>query len=136
MIEHIENENQLTALAENILTAYPNERLFGFYGEMGVGKTTLIKELCKKLQVIDHTSSPTFAIVNEYNTQSGELVYHFDFYRIDHINELYQIGVEEYLESGYYCFMEWPEKAVEVLKGREIRIEMEYDEKGGRICRY
>ena len=95
MKKMITHKDDLPDLASEILRAYPSERLFAFYGEMGAGKTTLIKEICRILGVTDQTSSPTFAIINEYYTTEDVPVYHFDFYRIDDIDELRQIGVEE-----------------------------------------
>ncbi|MBR4786263.1 MAG: tRNA (adenosine(37)-N6)-threonylcarbamoyltransferase complex ATPase subunit type 1 TsaE [Bacteroidales bacterium] len=119
------NEEQLTGVAQAILEAYPQERVFGFYGEMGTGKTTLIKELCRVLGVRDITSSPTFAIVNEYWTDDGMPVYHFDFYRIDEPADATRIGFEEYLCSGSYCFIEWTEKVEAILQGDFIPIRIE-----------
>ncbi len=79
-----------------------------FHGEMGVGKTTLIKEICKELGTNDITSSPTFSIVNEYKTKTSHTIYHFDFYRINNEEEAYNIGVEDYFDSGEWCLIEWP----------------------------
>lgn len=121
----IANEQQLPDVARTILEAYPNERVFGFYGEMGAGKTTLIKEMCKTLGVAVVTSSPTFAIVNEYWTDSDTPVYHFDFYRIDEPADATRIGFEEYLYSGCYCFIEWTEKVEEILRDDFIRVDIE-----------
>ncbi|MDR1757904.1 MAG: tRNA (adenosine(37)-N6)-threonylcarbamoyltransferase complex ATPase subunit type 1 TsaE [Bacteroidales bacterium] len=106
----IREEKELPALANHLLQKYPNNRIFAFHGEMGVGKTTLIKVICDTLQVAHPTSSPTFAIVNEYHTQVGEPIYHFDLYRINKVEELRQIGIDDYLSSGAYCFVEWAEK--------------------------
>ncbi|MCQ2284433.1 MAG: tRNA (adenosine(37)-N6)-threonylcarbamoyltransferase complex ATPase subunit type 1 TsaE [Bacteroidales bacterium] len=122
MQEIIASETQLDEVAEAILKAYPQERVFGFYGEMGAGKTTLIKEMCKCLGVQDITSSPTFAIVNEYWTEGGQPLYHFDFYRIDEPADATRIGFEEYLYSDNYCFIEWTEKVEEILQGDFIPI--------------
>lgn len=119
------NEQQLPEVAKAILKAYPRERVFGFYGEMGTGKTTLIKEICRELGVQDITSSPTFAIVNEYWTESGAPLYHFDFYRIDEPADASRIGFEEYLYSGNYCFIEWTEKVEEILQGDFIPIHIQ-----------
>lgn len=130
---HIKYEEELANISEAILKKYPDNRLFSFYGEMGVGKTTLIKEICKKLAVIDQTSSPTFAIINEYFTKQNEPVYHFDFYRIEKKEELTEIGVEEYLNSGCYCFMEWPENAAELLRDRCVEINMNADSENNRV---
>lgn len=119
------SENQLQEVAKAILEAYPQERIFGFYGEMGTGKTTLIKEICKVLGVTDITSSPTFAIVNEYWTDNGQPLYHFDFYRIDEPADATRIGFEEYLYSGSYCFIEWTEKVESILQDDFIPIRIE-----------
>lgn len=119
------NEQQLPEVAKAILAAYPQERVFGFYGEMGTGKTTLIKEICHELGVQDITSSPTFAIVNEYWTEQGAPLYHFDFYRIDEPADATRIGFEEYLYSGHYCFIEWTEKVEEILQGDFIPIRIQ-----------
>lgn len=119
------SENQLFEVAKSILAAYPQERVFGFYGEMGAGKTTLIKEMCKALGVTDVTSSPTFAIINEYWTKSGQPLYHFDFYRIDEPADASRVGFEEYLYSGHYCFIEWTEKVEEILQGDFIPVTIE-----------
>lgn len=118
-------EQQLSDVAAAILQAYPNERVFGFYGEMGTGKTTLIKQMCKVLGVQDITSSPTFAIINEYWTEQDQPIYHFDFYRIDEPADATRIGFEEYLYSGHYCFIEWTEKVEDILQGDYIPIRIE-----------
>ena len=87
-------------------------------GSMGAGKTTLIKALCKVLQVEDEVSSPTYSLVNEYETEAGETIYHFDLYRLNSPEEALDFGVEEYLESGNICLIEWPEKIVDFLPER------------------
>lgn len=125
MAEIIADKSQLREVAETILKTYAHERVFGFYGEMGTGKTTLIKEMCSYLGVQDITSSPTFAIVNEYWTDSGSPLYHFDFYRIDEPADATRIGFEDYLYSGSYCFIEWTEKVEEILQDDFIRIDIE-----------
>ena len=88
-----------------------NYRHFAFYGSMGAGKTTFIKALCKVLGVVGTVTSPTFALVNEYNAGNNGMIYHFDFYRINKPDEVFDFGCEEYFASGAYCFVEWPEKA-------------------------
>lgn len=115
---------QLHEVARNLLTSFPEERFFAFFGNMGVGKTTLIKEMCDVLGVVDNVCSPTFAIVNEYSTASDESVFHFDFYRLKSIAEAYDIGYEEYFYSGCYCFTEWTEKVEELLPDRYVRVTM------------
>lgn len=99
--------NNLTDTAKKILS-FSKHKTFLFYGEMGMGKTTLIKELSKQLGVEDEANSPTFSIVNEYKTKDNSTVYHFDFYRINHEEEAYDIGLEEYLFSNAWSFIEWP----------------------------
>ena len=107
--------NQLLALASDV-------PVWCFYGEMGVGKTTLIKALCDQLGVTDNMSSPTFSVVNEYETKSHETIYHFDFYRIKTLQEALDIGVDEYFYSNSYCFIEWPEKVQNLLPERHVEI--------------
>ena len=101
--------HQLEDVAQKILNENPNKVIL-FHGEMGVGKTTLIKQLCKSLGVTDATSSPTFSLVNEYETTSNQLVYHFDFYRLNKETEALDMGIDDYLYSGNWCFIEWAEK--------------------------
>ena len=123
---------QLPEVARNLLESFGEERFFAFFGKMGVGKTTLIKELCAALGVEDIVCSPTFAIVNEYSRPlithhsslitESEPVYHFDFYRLKSIAEAYDIGYEEYFYSGCYCFTEWTEKIEELLPERYVRV--------------
>jgi tRNA threonylcarbamoyladenosine biosynthesis protein TsaE len=117
--------NQLDELAKTILSAHANYRIFSLNGEMGAGKTTLIKALCKCLGIQNIPSSPTFAIVNEYWTPQNEPVYHFDFYRIEHPEEAVAIGLFEYLESGHYCFMEWTENIEAILEEEPVKINIE-----------
>jgi len=128
-----QTEQELDNIAQTILTQYANERVFCFLGEMGVGKTTLIKAFCRILGVISKVTSPTFALVNEYLCYSGETVYHFDFYRINDLDEALQIGFEEYLYSGHYCFIEWSEKVTPLLQVGYTRIEILTDEFQNRI---
>ena len=95
----------LSEVSGQILQAFPDSRVFALYGRMGAGKTTLIKELCHKLDVVDEVQSPTFSIINEYKTTRNESVFHFDFYRINKIDEVFDIGYEDYVYSGSYCFI-------------------------------
>ena len=119
--DHID---QLPEVAAQLLREFADERFFAFFGKMGVGKTTLIKEICHQLGVEDNVCSPTFAIINAYSTQEGSPVYHFDFYRLKSVNEAYDIGYEEYFYSGEYCFTEWTEKVEELLPERYVRVEI------------
>lgn len=103
------NLNQLNKIARTLLEVHKSSRIFAFYGCMGAGKTTFIKEICKCLNVKDVIVSPTFSIVNQYNTENNESIYHFDFYRIKSLDEVYDIGYEDYFFSDNYCLIEWPE---------------------------
>jgi tRNA threonylcarbamoyladenosine biosynthesis protein TsaE len=105
-----------------MLDENPSGRVFAFYGQMGAGKTTFIKAICSELGVSDIVQSPTFSIINEYKTKAGELVFHFDFYRIRSIIEVFDIGYEDYLYSGNYCFIEWPELVESLLPENTVRI--------------
>jgi tRNA threonylcarbamoyladenosine biosynthesis protein TsaE len=105
---------ELDAVANDIILN-AKSRVLLFYGAMGAGKTTLIKAIAKNLGVDDVTSSPTFSLINEYVTRTGEPIYHFDFYRIESEEEAYGFGAEEYLDSGNWCFIEWPEKVENLL---------------------
>lgn len=100
---------EINTVAEQIIAQNPNKVIL-FHGEMGVGKTTLIKQLCKKLGVLETTSSPTFSLVNEYQTKDNQIVYHFDFYRLKQEMEALDMGADDYLYSGNWCFIEWAEK--------------------------
>jgi len=112
----VETLSELPKAAKKILHSMGDNRIVCFYGEMGSGKTTLIQSLCLELDVIDNVVSPTFAIVNEYKTSGGVPIYHFDFYRIKKLEEVYDFGYEEYFySSSGYCFIEWPELIEEIL---------------------
>lgn len=103
------------AMAASLLNTFPDRRVFAFRGELGAGKTTLIKALCRELGVEDQATSPSFSIVNEYLDAARRPVYHFDLYRLKSVRELEDIGFHEYLDSGHYCFVEWPEIALALL---------------------
>lgn len=107
--------NNLPQVAEKICSYYPSQKIFCFVGEMGAGKTTLIKEICKFFGVLENSSSPTYSIVNEYLNNQGKTVYHFDLFRIKNSKELFDIGFEEYLFSGNICLIEWPQIAINLL---------------------
>ena len=115
---------ELDEIAKAIVEVFENEKKIVFFGEMGVGKTTLIKSICKVLNVQDVVTSPTFSVVNEYQNKDGNSLYHFDFYRIKNQEELFDLGLEEYIYSDNYCFIEWPEKAKGLLSDNFIQIQM------------
>lgn len=117
--------NDLNPTAEKIIQLFPDQRVFTLYGSMGSGKTTFIQKICNFLHVSDEVRSPTFSIVNEYHTDKGCSVFHFDFYRIKKLEEVYDIGYEEYIYSGDYCFIEWPEIIQELLPEKFVYISIE-----------
>ena len=109
----------------------------GLIGASGSGKTTFIKAVCEELGVTDVINSPTFAIVNEYRSdETGELIYHFDFYRIKKLEEVYDMGYEDYFYSGALCFIEWPELIEELLPGDAVSVTIEETEDGNRLVRF
>ncbi|NQV76001.1 MAG: tRNA (adenosine(37)-N6)-threonylcarbamoyltransferase complex ATPase subunit type 1 TsaE [Bacteroidetes bacterium] len=127
----IDHENKLPIAASSLLKFAENEKIFLFRGEMGAGKTTLIKSLCLQLGMVDNVSSPTYSIVNEYAFSKGK-IYHFDFFRIKNEVEAFDIGFEEYLMSGEYCFIEWPEMIPGLWPEHFIEIKIVEDEQGSR----
>lgn len=132
----IDNIEGLKDAARQFVEASGDGRIFAFYGGMGAGKTTFIKAICEHLGVNDVITSPTFAIVNEYTSSvSAESIYHFDFYRIKKIDEVFDMGYEEYFYSGSYCFIEWPELIKEVLPDEAVKVEITVDADGCRIVR-
>ncbi len=127
----------LDDISRSLLRHFPDERVFGFSGPMGAGKTTLIKSFCRVLGVVDVVNSPTFSIINEYKTDRNDSVYHFDFFRLAKAEELYDIGYEDYLFSGHYCLIEWPEKFEELLPDNFVYIQININEKDqSRIITY
>lgn len=121
----------LPEVAAEIITSAKNKTLL-FYGEMGVGKTTLIKEICKQLDVLDKISSPTFSLVNEYQTSKEEVVFHFDFYRITDEEEAFDMGIEEYLYNNDWCLIEWPQNVENLLPLESVEIHLSLLENGQR----
>lgn len=119
--------------ATEFVAAMRDRKVFAFYGKMGAGKTTFIKAVCEELGVEDVINSPTFAIVNEYVDGRGEPVYHFDFYRIKHPQEVLDIGYEDYVYSGHVCFMEWPELIENLLPDDAVKVTIEEETDGGRV---
>ena len=112
----------LSEVATEIISSAENKTLL-FYGQMGVGKTTLIKEICKQLGVLDNISSPTFSLVNEYQTSNNEKVFHFDFYRIEE-EEALDMGIEEYFDNNDWCLVEWPENIENLLPLKAVQIHL------------
>lgn len=118
---------ELAVIAKSLLGAWPGKRIFAFYGNMGAGKTTFIKEFCRQLGVETIVNSPTFAIVNEYLARSGQSIYHFDLYRLKNWEEMLDIGYEDYFFSGNYCLIEWPEKIENLLPADTVEVRIETD---------
>jgi tRNA threonylcarbamoyladenosine biosynthesis protein TsaE len=116
---------ELADVCKRLLSAAAEQRIWIFVGEMGAGKTTLIKELGRQLHVLDTMSSPTFSIINEYRIAQNANIFHFDFYRIKNEAEAVDIGVEDYLYSGNYCFVEWPEKIPSLLPDVYCKVKIE-----------
>ena len=112
---------ELPQIAKDVI-ANSEHKIILFYGEMGVGKTTLIKEIVKQLGVLDNVSSPTFSLVNEYHSTNNDKVFHFDFYRIDHEEEALDMGIEEYFYSNSWCLVEWPNKVENLLPLKSVTI--------------
>lgn len=130
---NIQSLEQIREAAHRFVEAMGDNTVFALYGKMGAGKTTFIKAVCEELGVSDIITSPTFAIVNEYRSDTaGELIYHFDFYRIKKLEEVYDMGYEDYFYSGALCFIEWPELVEELLPGNTVKVTIEEVENGAR----
>ena len=133
----VQSESELAQAARTFVQAMDQATVFAFYVKMGAGKTTFIKALCEALGVSDVVNSPTFSIVNEYRSDTtGELVYHFDFYRIEKIEEVYDMGYEDYFYSGALCFIEWPELVEELLPGDAVKVTVTEAEDGSRCIAF
>lgn len=135
MIERIKKylpkEEDWETLAATLLKKFPELRIFLLHGDLGAGKTTLVKALVKNLGCREIVQSPTFSIINEY-IWSGGSIFHMDLYRLESLEEIFDIGFEEYIASGAYCFIEWPDKAEELLRGHVADIFIRVDEETGR----
>jgi len=123
----------IAGAAREFIAQIGSRRVFAFYGSMGAGKTTFIKAICESLGVDDVITSPTFAIVNEYTAAQGDVVYHFDFYRINKIAEALDIGFFDYVDSGELCLMEWPENIEEILPEETLRVHITVRPDGSRL---
>ena len=132
----IQSLEHIHEAAREFIAAMGDNTVFALYGKMGAGKTTFIKALCQELGVEDVVTSPTFAVINEYRSDiAGELIYHFDFYRIKKLEEVYDMGYEDYFYSGALCFIEWPELVEELLPGDAVKVTIEELEDGSRVIR-
>ena len=132
---HIELKSitDIDAAAASIIRSLDGYRKIAFSGEMGAGKTTLIQSVCKILGVETIVNSPTFSLINEYFTNKGESIYHFDLYRIENVTELYDMGYEDYFYSEAWCFIEWPEKAIDLLPEDALILKIDVKEDGTRL---
>ena len=128
----IKSPETIRESAKAFVEAMGDSTIFAFYGSMGAGKTTFIKAICEEMGVEDVITSPTFAIVNEYQTRQGMPVFHFDFYRIRKIEEVYDMGFEDYCYSGALCFIEWPELCEEVLPDDTVKVSTNEEPDGSR----
>lgn len=130
---NIQSLEQIHEAAKQFVQNMGDNTVFAFYGKMGAGKTTFIKAICEELGVKDVITSPTFAIVNEYRSEeTAELIYHFDFYRIKKLDEVYDMGYEDYFYSGAVCFIEWPELIEDLLPGNAVSVTIEDVDGGAR----
>ena len=128
----IKDLEHIREAAKAFIDAIGTEHVFAFYGSMGAGKTTFIKAICEELGVGDVVTSPTFAIVNEYQTANGGTIYHFDFYRIKKLEEVYDMGYEDYFYNDALCFIEWPEMMEELLPDNAVRVNIKENADGTR----
>ena len=127
----INNLENIREAARTFIDAIGDHKVFAFYGSMGAGKTTFVKAICEELGVEDVIPSPTFAIINEYSSREG-VIYHFDFYRIKKLEEVYDMGYEDYFYSGALCFIEWPELIEEVLPEDAVKVSIRENADGSR----
>lgn len=132
----ISSIDRIQEAAKEFVQTLQQGRVYAFYGKMGAGKTTFIKALCKELGVDDVVNSPTFALVNEYTSGAGEPIYHFDFYRIKNLEEVYDMGYEDYFYSGHLCLLEWPELVESVLPDDAVRVGVTVGDDGSRTVEW
>lgn len=132
----IKNIGALEDAVEQILDIIGDSRIVAFYGAMGAGKTTVISEICRQLGVCEKVCSPSFSIVNVYNTEDDQEIYHFDFYRIEKLEEAFDFGYQEYFYSGNLCLIEWPEKVEEILPEDVLRVEIVAVDENTRIVKF
>ena len=129
----INSLDELEIAAKELITVFSNDRVFAFYGKMGAGKTTFIQSICRALGSDDNVTSPTFALINEYNTANLDSIFHFDFYRIKDIEEAYDLGYEDYIYSGSYCLIEWPEMIDSLLPEKIVKVKIEVQDDDTRL---
>lgn len=133
----IDNLDKIHAAAKEFIQNMGSGKVFAFYGKMGAGKTTFIKAVCEELGVDDVITSPTFAIVNEYTSSTtGDSIFHFDFYRIKKIDEVYDMGYEDYFYGGSLCFLEWPELIEELLPEDVTKVYISEEPDGSRLVKF
>lgn len=131
----IEDKSQISQAAKQFVDFMGENKVFAFHGSMGAGKTTIIKAICKELGVKESVTSPTFAIINEYKDGEGNSIYHFDFYRINKLEEAFDFGYEDYFYSGNLCFIEWPEIVESLLPTNCVKVTIEEKENGIRVLK-
>ena len=133
----IQSEADLTQAARSFIAAMQGRTIFAFYGKMGVGKTTFIKALCEEMGIVDVVNSPTFAIVNEYhNAAADRRIFHFDFYRIKRLEEVYDMGYEDYFYGGSLCLLEWPELIEDILPEEALKVTITEEADGSRKLKW
>ena len=132
----IDSLDTIHEAAKEFLQNMGDGKVFAFYGKMGAGKTTFVKAICEELGVEDVITSPTFALVNEYTAGDGSPVYHFDFYRIKHLAEVYDVGYEDYFYGRGLCFIEWPELVEELLPEETLKVTIEEQSDGSRVVEF
>lgn len=125
--------SDIDTAAKIFVEKFGDKKIFAFYGEMGAGKTTFIKAVCKSMGVTETITSPTFSLVNEYETDNGMTIYHFDFYRIGNIEEVYDFGYEDYFFSDKMCFIEWPELVETLLPEDIVEVKISVDDNEQRL---
>ena len=129
----IQDLEHIREAARQFIAVMGDRKVFAFYGHMGAGKTTFVKAVCEELGVEDVITSPTFAIINEYQSREGDIIYHFDFYRIKKLEEVYDMGYEDYFYSGALCFIEWPELIEDLLPEDAVKVNITEKEDGSRV---
>ena len=132
----IKDIDSISAAAQEFIAQMGENKIFAFYGGMGAGKTTFVKALCEAMGVTDTVNSPTFAIVNEYDTPTGSPIYHFDFYRIKRLTEVYDMGYEDYFYGRGLCFIEWPELIEDLLPEETVKVTITEQPDGSRVVSY